>query len=140
MIARNFAKEGIDQMEKQVNGFILHSSLATDSENTYDVYLITWTGQHIHQFSGTTFFDTGHKHTYSGNTQQAQSGVPHIHRSYTITSIGNGHSHVIYGVTGPAITYTGGGHYHWFGGITKVDGRTTQTQFFSGKKGITGKK
>jgi hypothetical protein len=45
-----------------------------------------------------------------GVTEPAQTGVPHIHRYFTVTSVNHGHTHVIQGVTGPAIDVPGGGH------------------------------
>ena len=50
----------------------------------------------------------------------------------TITSINDGHRHEIRGVTGPAIPWPDGGHYHQFYGVTTVNGRHPHSHQYRG--------
>jgi hypothetical protein len=120
--------------EERIVGIVYHPDSASDNEHSHEMYLITWDGRplHIHNFSGVTSYDVGHAHNYVGTTEPAPSGVPHTHGYYTVTSFTDGHTHVIRGRTGPAIEIPGGGHYHFFEGVTTVNGRPPHTHKYSG--------
>ena len=123
-------------MIQSVFGILCHTSAEeTGDMHAHKILLITWDGRevHVHNFAGTTSVDVGHDHRYAGTTDPAPSGVPHVHRYFTITSLEDGHTHSIQGVTGPAIPLPGGGHYHFFEGVTTVNGRTPHTHNYRGK-------
>lgn len=123
-------------MEQPVIGFVYHSgALDSDGQHAHELFLINWDGvpMHVHEFSGVTSFDAGHRHAYIGTTAPAQSGVSHTHSYYTVTTFDDGHSHVIRGVTGPEIELPGGGHYHVFAGYTTVDGRIPHSHSYRGQ-------
>lgn len=64
-------------MEKQVFGIVVPSNdSSSESEHTHDMYLVSWDGRqlHVHNFSGVTSLDVGHRHTYVGTTAPAQWG------------------------------------------------------------------
>jgi hypothetical protein len=122
--------------EQPISGILYHSASSNqDDEHSHEMYLITWDGRvlHVHNFSGVTSFDVGHRHGYAGTTEPAPTGVPHTHRYHTVTSLDDGHTHVIRGTTGPDIPVAGGGHYHFFEGVTTVNGRTPHTHRYSGR-------
>jgi hypothetical protein len=121
-------------MEIRVSGYLIHSN-DSDSYHSHNLYITTWDGRpvHVHQFSGVTSYDAGHRHQYVGMTEPAPSGVPHTHRYFTFTSFNDGHRHEIRGVTGPAIPLPGGGHYHEFSGVTTTSGRIPHLHRYSGK-------
>lgn len=123
-------------VEQPVFGLLYSSGQSSlDSEHSHEMYLIRWDGRsvHVHNFSGVTSFDAGHKHRYMGTTEPAPSGVPHTHYYSTVTSFNDGHTHLVRGRTGPAIPLPNGGHYHYFEGITTVSGRIPHTHMYSGK-------
>lgn len=132
---------GLDNEEERlveipVVGFIVEAENTNgNGEHTHDMYLISWDGRqlHVHNFSGVTSVDVGHHHTYAGTTEPAPSGVQHTHAYHTVTSFNDGHTHVIRGTTGPAIPLQGGGHYHYFEGVTTVNGRTPHTHRYNGR-------
>lgn len=74
-------------------------------------------------------------HYYAGVTSPAPTGVPHTHVYSTVTSLNDGHEHLISGRTGPAIPAAGGGHYHFFEGVTTINGRTPHRHNYSGRTG-----
>ena len=117
-------------MKRQpVVGIVYHANDSTsESTHSHRVYLM-----HIHNFSGITSLDVGHRHYYAGTTEPAPSGVPHTHEYLTVTSFDVGHTHIIEGETGPAIPLPGGGHYHVFKGTTSENGRTPHTHEYSGR-------
>jgi hypothetical protein len=131
------------ETEQPVFGIVYHSEVGpasdpgSDSSHAHDVYLITWDGRplHVHEFSGITSFDVGHRHAYAGTTRPAPSGVPHTHVYFAVTSLDDGHEHGIRGQTGPAIPLPGGGHYHLFSGVTTVNGRVPHIHSYSGATG-----
>jgi len=124
---------------KEVFGIIYHPKETGDKEkeHAHEIFLISWDGRpvHVHPFSGVTSFDVGHRHRYIGTTKPAPSGVPHRHAYYTVTTVDDGHSHVIEGVTGQAIPLPGGGHYHFFRGVTTVNGMIPHRHAYAGKTG-----
>jgi hypothetical protein len=123
-------------VEQPVIGFIVHADdEGSDTTHTHEMYLVSWDGRqlHVHNFSGVTSFDVGHQHKYAGTTEPAPSGVPHTHGYRTVTSFDDGHTHVISGTTGPAIPLPGGGHIHYFEGVTTVNGRTPHKHAYSGQ-------
>jgi hypothetical protein len=129
-------KGGMYSLERPVFGFVYHpANSESEDHHSHEMYLITWDGRplHVHGFSGITSFNAGHRHQYAGTTEPAPSGVPHTHGYYTATSFDDGHTHVIRGVTGPAIPIPGGGHYHFFEGVTTVNGRIPHTHTYSGR-------
>ncbi|WAH36726.1 YmaF family protein [Alicyclobacillus dauci] len=107
------------------------------NDHTHEIFLITWDGRllHTHGFSGITSVDVGHRHAYSALTRPAPSGVPHTHAYETVTTLNDGHRHRISGRTGPAIPLPGGGHIHYFRGVTTVDGRVPHRHTYSGRTG-----
>jgi hypothetical protein len=120
---------------------ILYEPNVANGENegshSHEIFLVTWDGRmlHTHGFSGVTSLDVGHRHSYVGTTRPAPSGVPHTHEYSTITTLNDGHRHRIAGRTGPAIPLTGGGHFHYFTGITTIDGSTPHSHSYSGRTG-----
>jgi hypothetical protein len=125
-------------VEEKVFGVAYHPASENDREHSHEMYLITWDGRplHIHSISGITSYDVGHSHRYVGRTEPAASGVPHTHGYYTVTSIEDGHTHVIRGITGPAIEIPGGGHYHYFEGVTTINGRTPHSHRYGGRTSL----
>ncbi|RCW42272.1 YmaF family protein [Paenibacillus prosopidis] len=123
-------------MEIPVTGFVVNNN-DSDSEHSHILYLTSWNGIpiHVHEFKGVTSFDVGHDHRYASKTEPAPSGVQHVHRYCTFTSVDNEHRHLIKGVTGPAIPLRGGGHFHCFEGCTTVSGAIPHTHEYSGKTG-----
>ncbi|WP_420802076.1 YmaF family protein [Tumebacillus flagellatus] len=105
--------------------------------HSHQVFLLSWDGRavHVHHFSGTTSFDVGYRHRDAGTTEPAPSGVPHTHRYATSTTFDDGHRHHLHGTTGPAIPLPGGGHYHFFEGVTTGNGRIPHTHHYRGKTG-----
>ncbi|MEW9668642.1 YmaF family protein [Ammoniphilus sp. 3BR4] len=119
-----------------VVGIVYHCGQnESGEEHSHNMYLVSWDGQnvHVHQFSGITSYDVGHRHRYIGRTEPAPSGVQHIHAYYTVTSFDDGHEHIIKGRTGPAVPIPGGGHIHFFEGYTTVNGRPPHSHYYSGK-------
>lgn len=114
-----------------------HADAAAGGQHVHEVYWVVWDGQgtHVHPFSGITSLEFGHRHMYVGNTEPAPDGVPHTHRYAAVTSFDDGHQHMIRGQTGPAIPLPGGGHYHWFGGMTSVDGAPPHKHAYKGRTG-----
>jgi hypothetical protein len=110
--------------EHRVCGVFYEPDESDSGTHSHEMYLITWDGMvlHVHDFSGVTSFDVGHRHGYAGVTEPAPSGVPHTHFYSTVTTFDDGHTHYIRGRTGPAIPLPGGGHFHYFHGITTKDG------------------
>ncbi|GAA0378123.1 YmaF family protein [Bacillus horti] len=127
--------QGKNVEERPVYGIVVSSGEQKDGEHTHDMYLISWDGRqvHVHNFKGVTSFDVGHRHRYVGTTAPAPSGVQHTHAYQTTTSYDDGHTHVITGRTGPAVPLSGGGHFHYFEGVTTVNGRTPHTHRYSGR-------
>ncbi|GIM46665.1 hypothetical protein DNHGIG_22140 [Collibacillus ludicampi] len=126
--------------EQHIYGVIYEPDESGSGAHSHEMYLITWDGRvlHVHDFSGITSFDVGHRHGYKGVTEPAPSGVPHIHAYATETTFDDGHTHFIRGRTGPAIPLPGGGHYHYFEGITTRDGAPgvpPHSHSYSGKTG-----
>ncbi|CAM3809426.1 YmaF family protein [Alicyclobacillus pomorum] len=124
--------------EQKVFGIVYESPDAEENgTHAHELYLMTWDGRqlHTHGFSGVTSLDVGHRHSYAGVSMPAPSGVPHTHAYSTITSLNDGHTHRISGRTGPAIPLPGGGHYHFFEGVTTVDGRIPHSHSYSGRTG-----
>ena len=120
-----------------VNGFVFHPR-ESGNEHSHGLYITSWDGRavyHVHPFSGVTSYDDGHVHRYAAVTEPAQTGVPHVHRYYTETSVNDRHIHVIQGVTGPAIDVAGGGHIHYFRGITTVNGMRPHSHYYEGASG-----
>ncbi|WP_274363472.1 YmaF family protein [Paenibacillus thermotolerans] len=119
-----------------VKGFVVHSDNG-DGEHSHRLYITSWNGRqvHVHPFAGTTSFDDGHVHQYAGTTEPAPTGVQHTHGYYVETSFNHGHTHVIRGVTGPSVPLAGGGHIHYFEGVTTVNGRTPHTHHYRGHTG-----
>lgn len=125
--------------EIPVSGFVYESDGGdSGSEHSHVLYLTHWNGMpmHDHDFGGVTSYDVGHEHEYEGTTEPAPSGVPHTHRYRTITSYDAGHEHEIRGVTGPAIPVSGGGHIHYFEGVTSVDGDPPHEHSYSGRTSV----
>ncbi|CAM3616122.1 YmaF family protein [Marinicrinis lubricantis] len=118
-------------MEIPITGFVVHSNDG-DSQHTHKLYITSWNGRvvHSHPFSGYTSIDNGHKHHYIGLTEAAPSGVPHVHHYYAETSFDDGHTHQIRGTTGPSIPIAGGGHYHYFEGVTTMNGRQPHVHMY----------
>lgn len=123
-------------MEIPVEGFLYENEMG--GAHTHELYLTSWGGRpvHVHNFAGVTTIDVGHRHHYAGTTAPAPSGVPHTHAYETITSFDDGHTHLIRGVTGPAIPVQGGGHIHYFQGVTTVNGQIPHAHRYSGQTGI----
>ncbi|HEX7056001.1 MAG TPA: YmaF family protein [Bacilli bacterium] len=124
-------------MDIPVTGFMMHSGDEGEGEHSHRLYITSWGGNpvHAHEFAGITSFDAGHSHEYAGMTDAAPSGVPHTHSYYTVTSLNDGHTHVIRGVTGPAVPVVGGGHIHYFHGVTTINGMTPHAHAYSGQTG-----
>lgn len=101
------------------------------------MYLITCDGRvlHTHGSSGVVSFNVGHRHGYTGITEPAPSDAPRTHAYSTVTTFNDGHEHFIRGRTGPAIPLPGGGHYHYFEGVTTVNGRTPHSHAYNGRTG-----
>jgi len=123
--------------EQRVYGIVYEVDDSDSSPHGHEIFLVTWDGRmlHTHGYSGVTSLDVGHRHYYIGITQPAPTGVPHSHVYSTVTSFNNGHEHNINGRTGPAIPVPGGGHYHFFEGVTTVNGRTPHRHTYSGRAG-----
>lgn len=123
-------------MNIPVTGYVYHSGEG-DSDHQHGLYITSWGGRpvHVHPFSGTTSFDVGHRHSYAGMTQPAPTGVPHVHAYHTETTFDDGHIHVICGTTGPAVPLPNGGHFHYFEGVTTVNGRTPHRHRYHGATG-----
>src|SRR5690348_9018598 len=123
--------------EQKVFGIVYESSESENSTHSHEIFLMTWDGRilHSHGFSGVTSFNVGHRHNYAGVTNSAPSGAPHTHAYSTMTSLNDGHTHRISGRTGLAIPLPGGGHYHYFEGVTTIDGRTPHSHTYSGRTG-----
>jgi hypothetical protein len=58
-----------------------------------------------------------------------------VFRMYTETTFNDGHTHFIRGTTGEAIPIPGGGHYHYFEGVTTVNGRHPHAHEYQGRTG-----
>lgn len=123
-------------MEIPIAGFLYEHE--NEDEHRHELIITSWNGRpvHLHPFAGITSFEAGHRHRYSGVTEPAPSGVPHTHRYEAVTSFDDGHTHVIRGVTGPAIPVPGGGHIHYFEGVTTVNGQIPHTHTYSGRTGV----
>jgi YmaF family len=123
--------------ETRVFGVVYESEGDDSDTHSHEMYLVTWDGRvlHTHGFSGVTSFDVGHRHGYAGLTDPAPSGVPHTHAYATVTTFNDGHEHFIRGRTGPAIPLPGGGHYHYFEGVTTINGRTPHRHTYRGRTG-----
>ncbi|MGN7384439.1 YmaF family [Chlamydia abortus] len=123
-------------MDIPVSGFVVHSD-DSDGRHSHKLYITNWNGRpvHIHPFSGVTSFDVGHRHQYAGTTAPAPSGVQHVHQYQAETSFDDGHMHLIRGTTGPAIPLPEGGHYHYFEGVTTVNGATPHAHEYGGRTG-----
>jgi len=67
----------------------MHHSDESDPMHSHHLYITSWDGKavHVHGFKGVTSFDVGHNHRYAGTTEAAASGVQHIHRYFTFTSL-----------------------------------------------------
>ncbi len=127
--------ERMMKMEIPVSGFMYSSgSLDSNGEHTHQLYLTSWNRQpvHVHEFSGVTSVNVGHRHDYVGTTEPAPSGVEHTHEYMTITSVDAGHRHEIRGITGPGVRIPGGGHFHYFEGVTSVNGDTPHRHAYRG--------
>lgn len=122
-------------MEIPVTGFVHHSE--GGDEHSHKLYITSWNGRpmHVHEFSGITSVNVGHRHEYAGTTEPAPSGVQHTHHYHAKTTFNAGHSHVIRGMTGPAIPLPGGGHIHMFEGVTTVNGSTPHAHHYEGRTG-----
>ena len=116
-----------------ITGFLFEGN-GEDSEHTHKLYITSWNGRpvHVHSFAGVTSRDDGHTHQYARTTESAPSGINHVHGYYTVTSLDVGHTHVIRGTTGPSVPLPGGGHYHYFEGVTTVNGIRPHTHFYRG--------
>ncbi|XID94557.1 YmaF family protein [Paenibacillaceae bacterium WGS1546] len=123
-------------MEIPISGFVLCSD-HSDGQHSHKLYITSWDGRpvHVHAFSGVTSFNVGHSHRYAGVTAPAPTGVEHVHEYFTETSFDDGHTHLIRGRTGGAIPLPSGGHYHFFEGVTTVNGRTPHTHAYEGRTG-----
>ncbi|AJY77219.1 YmaF family protein [Paenibacillus beijingensis] len=123
-------------MEIPVSGFVVHSD-GSDPLHSHKLYITSWDGRpvHEHPFSGMTSFNNGHSHYYAGTTELAESGVQHVHQYYAVTSMNDGHTHIVRGTTGPAVSFPGGGHYHYFEGFTTVNGRFPHSHMYRGTTG-----
>ncbi len=129
---------GVNTEEQRVYGIVYESDDPDADTHSHEIFLVTWDGRvlHSHGFRGVTSFDVGHRHGYAGVTEPAPSGVPHTHAYSTVTTLNDGHVHYITGRTGPAIPVPGGGHYHFFEGVTTVNGRTPHSHRYSGRTGL----
>lgn len=58
-----------------------------------------------------------------------------VHRFHTVTSLNDCHTHLIEGVTGPAIDLPSGGHIHYFEGYTTVNGMHPHSHYYRGATG-----
>lgn len=123
--------------EQKVYGIVYDPKATSDDTHAHEIFIVTWDGKilHTHGFEGLTSFNVGHRHFYAGITQPEPSGVPHTHLYSTVTSFNDGHTHRLSGRTGPANPLPGGGHYHFFEGVTTIDGRTPHTHAYSGSTG-----
>ncbi len=128
----------MDKNVERVFGLIYESNDSIENDvHAHEIFLITWDGRtlHTHGFSGITSKDVGHRHSYSGVTNPAPSNVPHTHSYSATTSFSDGHVHFLSGMTGPAIPVQGGGHIHYFEGITTLNGLTPHSHSYSGRTG-----
>ncbi|MNW45596.1 YmaF family protein [compost metagenome] len=123
-------------MEIPITGFV-HCSDDSDGQHSHKLYITSWNGRpvHVHSFSGVTSFDVGHAHKYAGVTEPAPTGVPHVHVYHTQTTFNDGHIHLIRGTTGNAIPLPNGGHFHYFEGVTSINGAIPHTHSYQGKTG-----
>ncbi|SDG54466.1 YmaF family protein [Fontibacillus panacisegetis] len=123
-------------MEIPITGFV-HCSDDSDGQHSHKLYITSWNGRpvHVHSFSGVTSFDVGHAHKYAGVTEPAPTGVPHVHVYHTETTFNDGHIHLIRGTTGNAIPLPGGGHFHYFQGVTSINGAIPHAHSYQGKTG-----
>jgi hypothetical protein len=123
-------------MDIPITGFVMHSDDDND-KHSHKLFITSWGGRpvHTHEFNGVTSSNVAHNHRYAGVTEAAPNGVPHVHQYYTVTSFDAGHTHLIQGATGPAIPIPGGGHIHYFEGLTTVNGSIPHTHAYSGKTG-----
>jgi len=140
-------EDGNNKYEEYVYGIVYEPSepdfneepneLSHTNLHAHEILLMTWDGRvlHTHGFSGVTSLDIGHRHSYSGMTNPSPSGVPHTHTYATSTTLNDGHVHDISGTTGPAIPAPGGGHYHYFEGVTSTNGRKLHSHSYSGRTG-----
>lgn len=87
---------------------------------------------HFHCIKGFTSCNLRHNHGYSGRTDFSCSGVQHTHYYSIYTTFDGGHSHLIYGYTGPAVFLPNGRHYHLFQGRTSIDGQTPHSHEYHG--------
>lgn len=124
-------------MEIPISGFVYHSA-GENTEHSHKLYITSWGGRpvHVHNFRGATSYDDGHFHEYAGTTEPAPSGVQHTHGYFAETAFNDGHTHIIRGVTGPMISVPGGGHIHYFHGVTTVNGRHPHTHAYEGQTSI----
>ncbi|MEF2965714.1 YmaF family protein [Paenibacillus sp. M1] len=128
-------------MEVPITGFMFHSdgSGPNSNEHQHTLHITSWDGKpvnyHVHPISGDTSYDVGHYHHYAGVTEPAPSGVPHVHHYRLETSFNDQHLHYIRGTTGPAIPLPEGGHYHYFEGVTTVNGRIHHSHRYRGRTG-----
>jgi hypothetical protein len=123
-------------MEIPVSGFMFHPE-GDDGKHSHQLFITHWNNRpvHVHDYSGVTSYDVGHDHSYLDRTAPAPSGIDHTHYYYTVTSFNDGHTHVISGTTGPAVLVPGGGHIHYFEGVTTVNGQIPHTHFYRGQTG-----
>jgi len=123
-------------MDIPIKGFIFDSD-DPNGQHSHKLYITSWDGRpvHVHSFAGVTSFDVGHSHEYAGVTAPAPSGVPHVHEYQAETTFNDGHTHFIRGTTGEAIPIPGGGHYHYFEGVTTVNGRHPHAHGYQGRTG-----
>jgi hypothetical protein len=129
------------KMEIPITGY-MYDSEDSGSGHTHSLFIKTWDGRpydgkplHVHPFKGITSFDAGHRHKYAGKTEPAPSGIPHTHRYFAVTTFDDGHTHVLKGRTGADIPVPGGGHIHYFEGVTTVDGDPPHTHIYKGETG-----
>lgn len=123
-------------MEIPVSGFMYHSG-DDDADHAHKLFITSWNGRpvHVHQFAGATSFNVGHLHHYAGMTDPAPSGVQHTHSYAAETTFDAGHAHRLRGVTGPSVPVPGGGHIHYFHGMTTVDGSIPHSHSYEGQTG-----
>ncbi|MBG9733471.1 YmaF family protein [Paenibacillus alvei] len=124
-------------MEIPISGFIYESE-EKNKHHSHKLYITSWNGRpvHVHDFSGITSVDIGHRHEYAGTTEPAPNDVQHTHEYYAETTFNDGHTHVISGRTGSAIPVPQGGHIHLFQGVTTVNGRIPHAHHYKGQTGI----
>lgn len=91
---------------------------------------------HVHQFSGWTSFDDGHRHGYSGVTGPSiYSERTHYHRM-SATTLNDGHTHSFSITTGPAESVGPSTHIHRYFGVTTPNGRGPHTHRFAGTTSV----